>query len=106
MGDEDEVNGKIVSIQKELAWVKISNGRWGKLAVSMSVFKAMRVGDELYAADVKEIKEDHVVPEAEDLELTLDAQQSPGPQDASNPLERMPDSRMNTIKIRISLTSR
>ena len=45
----------------------------------------------LHTADVKEIKEDHVVLEAEDLELTLDAQQSPGPQDASNPLERMPD---------------
>ena len=51
----------------------------------------MEIGDDLYAADVIEVKEDHVVLEAEDLEPTLVTRQDPGPQDASNPPEPKTD---------------
>ena len=53
----DQVDGKIVSICSNFAWV----GEWFPPAL---ILKTMAVNDDLYVADVVEIKEDHVVLEA------------------------------------------
>ena len=56
----DEVSGKIASIRKDFAWVKITNGQWGKLPASALVLGAMEIGnDSLFAADIAAVKEDH-----------------------------------------------